>query len=361
VNYRTAVKNAITQWNSGGCFRSKSEQSQAAVDALEDLMDRSALDDDVAELVDWLVGVQLQRPRLYPLLTPIKAKCKLRDVLNAVVNNVGRTVDPPQLRAQIVVKKKPQSSVLVTPSPLPKPKKKKAVVKPTAVVQPTIKTPLLQSQSSSSSSSSQAVVVSQPVVSKTPVVLDMSRSLMNDCAYKSGGTLLFSYDQMKVEQMLRIPEGNFFGFCNAASGRFLQEPATFEKYLKSFKGKVDLVNAQARYESVGKADVYVTKTYGLTHVKTTGPHTLNAENVWTSVAHGAGTRMILYLVGASDGTGHAIGIVKTASEYLFLDVNEGLTSFSSGQQLRDFIGYYVSDKAKGLRNDYPLYCMGYWA
>jgi hypothetical protein len=310
-----------------------------------------SLDDNLSELVNWLVGAQLQRPRTHPLLTPIKQKCKLRDCLNAAI----RKGDRPILRTQRSTPRRQESSVLILPTSRPTTSSsgRSSSSRPTTttVVRPTTdRTPLL---------SSQPIVVSQPLVSPTPIS-NVGRHLMIDCADKAPGTVVFTYNQSNVSDFLSIHGGNFFGFCNAATGKFLADPDTFEKYVKGIRGKAELVNAQARYESVGKADKYVTDTYGLTHLSTVGPHTLTPQEVLRCVDASRGTRMILYLVGSSDGGGHAIGIVKKSAGYLFLDVNEGLTSLADRNALWGFLYYYITDDVQGLKKEYPQFCMGYW-
>jgi hypothetical protein len=71
--------------------------------------------------------------------------------------------------------------------------------------------------------------------------------------------------------------------------------------------------------------------------------------------------MILYLVGASDGTGHAIGIVKRSTGFLFLDVNEGLTRLGDRNALWRFLYYYITDDVQGLAKGYPKFIMGCWS
>jgi hypothetical protein len=307
----------------------------------------NSLDDELSELVDWLVGAQLQTPRSHPFLTPIKQKCKLRDCLNAAI----RKGDRPILRTQRRTQRRQESSVLILPSSRPT---TSSSSRPSSSRPTTDRTPLLSSQSTSS-----AIIVSQPLVSPTPVISG-HRHLMIDCADKAPGQVVFTYSQDNVTSFLSIPGGNFFGFCNAATGKFLADPDTFEKYVKGIKGKAQLVNAQARYESVGKADQYVTDTYGLTHLSTVGPHTLTPQNVLQCVDASRGTRMILYLVGSSDGGGHAIGIIKKSTGYLFLDVNEGLTSLADRNALWRFLYYYITDDVQGVKKEYPQFCMGYW-
>lgn len=360
MRYREAIEAAITDWEGGCwcCFRSKSSESQAAVDALEELM-ADPLDDRLSELVDWLVGAQLQRPRSHPFLTPIKQKCKLRDCLNGAI----RKGDQPLLRTQTTLRRRPESSVLILPSSRPTPSSsgRATTSRPTASntggsssSRPSITTPLLSSQTVST-----PIVVSQPLVSPTPVS-SAKRHLMIDCAEKAPGVVIFSYDQSKVGAMLGIAEDNFFGFCNAATGKFLEDPDTFETYLKSFRGKADLARAQDSYESVGKADKFVTRQYGLTHLETVGPHSLTPQEVLRCVDASRGSRMILYLVGASDGGGHAIGIIKKSTGFLFLDVNEGLTRLADRNALWRFLYYYITDDVQGIAKDYPQFCMGYW-
>jgi len=287
---------------------------------------------------------------------PIKQKCKLRDCLNAAI----RKADRPILRTQRSTPRRQESSVLILPSSRPTSSSSgrsssRQTTTTTNVVRPTTdRTPLLSSHSVST-----PIIVSQPLVSPTPVS-NVRRHLMIDCAEKAPGEVVFTYSQDNVTSFLSIPGGNFFGFCNAASGKFLADPDTFEKYVKGIRGKAELVNAQARYESVGKADTYVTETYGLTHLSTVGPHSLTPQKVLECVDASRGTRMILYVVGSSDGSGHAIGIIKKSTGYLFLDVNEGLTRLADRNALWRFLYYYITDDVQGLKKEYPQFCMGYW-
>jgi hypothetical protein len=356
MRYREAIQAAITDWEGGCwcCFRSKSTESQAAVDALEEVMS-DPLDDRLAELVDWLVGAQFQLPASHPFLTPIKQKCKLRDCLNTA----RRNGDPPYLRMQRRQPRRVESTVLIQPTrptaaaSSSRPASRTAAVTTTSAAA-TARTPLL-----SSSAVATPVVVSQPVVLSTPVSA-VRRHLMIDCAADAPGKVEFSWSQDNVASFLGIPDDNFFGFCNAATGRFLQDPDTFETYVKGIRGKAVLARAQERYESVGKADRYVTDTYGLTHLSTVGPHTLTPQNVLSCVDKAGGSKMILYLVGAPDGSGHAIGIIKKSTGFLFLDVNEGLTSLGDRNALWRFLYYYITNSVQGLAKEYPQFCMGYW-
>jgi len=333
------------------------------VDALEELMS-DPLDDRLSQLVDWLVGNVIQRPRSHPRLAPIKQSCKLRDVLNAAL----RRADGPLLRARVPAPaRRPESSVLVLPSarPATRASPSSATVRPA-----TVTTPLLpRSAVSSSSAATPARLTVQPtpapVFVSQPVVAPVSaaaaqRHLIIDCAERAPAQILFRYDQDTVSDYIRGPVG-FFGFCNAATGRFLQEPDTIERYLKSTVGRTTLCSAQSAYESVGKADTFVTRTYSLTHLGTVGPHTLTPQDVLSCVDKATGTRIALYLVGAPDGGGHAIGILKEGSTYRFLDVNEGCVRLGSRDALWRFLFYYITDQHQGLKNDYPQFCMAYWA
>jgi hypothetical protein len=183
---------------------------------------------------------------------------------------------------------------------------------------------------------------------------------MIDCAREAPGEIAFTWSQDNVATFLGIPDGNFFGFCNAAAGRFLQSPEDFEGYIKGIRGKATLARAQERYESVGKADEFVTRTYGLTHIATSGAQSLTAQNVYACVNAAKGPKMILYIVGAPDGGGHAIGIIRKSTGYLFLDVNEGLTKLADSTALWRFLYYYITDSVQGLAKSYPLFQMGYW-
>jgi hypothetical protein len=319
---------------------------------------KDPLDDDLSDLVDWLVGSQLQKPRLHPLLTPIKAKCTLRTCLdNALAQS---DIEPPILRAHRVVPSKPRSSILVLPS---------SSVSPSASIQPSVTVkPSLTVRPSASSSSSvvvKPVVVVQPLVAPPslapiPQASQASRHLMVDAAYAGPGALVFTYDQSKIGGMLGLAEDTFFGLCNAVSGRFLADPDTLETYLKSFKGKADLMRAQERYESVGKADKWVTASYKLSHLGTVGPAKLTAADVLKCIDASKGTRMILYLLDG-EGGGHAIGIVKKGSAYRFFDVNEGLTDLANRTALWQFLFVYVENHLKSLNKEYTTFCMGHWA
>jgi hypothetical protein len=248
----------------------------------------------------------------------------------------------------------------------------KPVVKPTAkptpkpAVTPT-KTVVLTSPPTTSGSPSPSLVTSAPTspspkVAPKPIPVPVvTRHLMNDCVEKSAGTLAFMWNQDKITSMIGIAPDLFFGFCNAASGQYLKDPERFQTILQSQKGKIDLVNSQAAYESVGKADVYVTKKFELTHVKTTEPAALTPENLLSAVDEASGRNMILYLVGASDGSGHAIGIRTTPGGYEFLDVNQGLARLPDRQKFWSFIYYYITDKDQGLNKEYPLFQLAVWA
>jgi len=367
MNYRAAIRAAVQEWETGGCFRSKSTQSQNAVDAIEELF-ADPLDDRLSELVDWLVGNVLQRPRSHPLLQPIKARCKLRDVLNAAL----RRADPPLLRARVPApQRRPEASVLVLPSSQPASRPSPATRPAPAPRSATVTTPLLTPRPSSSSSAApppsrvtplvvpRPVVVSQPLVAP-PSAPSAGRCLIIDCATSAAGEVVFRYDQSTVSSYIRGPAGEFFGFCNAATGRFLQDPNTIESYLKSTAGRAKLSTAQGAYESVGKADVFITNTFGLTHLGTSEAQALTPQNVLKCVDAARGTRMALYVLSRGGG-GHAIGIMRSASSYLFLDVNEGMARLPSRDALWNFLFYYITNGAQGLDKEYPQFCMAYWA
>jgi hypothetical protein len=368
LNYRASIRAAIQSWEGGGCFRSKSDQSQSAVNALEELMTSDPLDDRLHELVEWLVGTIIQQPASHPLLRPIKQKCKLRDELNAARRRAGR----PNLRTRTPApERRPQSSMLVLPSQ----QQARPAVRPSASVRPTITTPLLAPSSASSSAAVMpARVTPQPTPRPTPILISVpvvappsavpvprgQRHLIIDAARAAPGDVVFTYNQDTVGDFIRGPM-SFFGFCNAATGRFLKEPDTIEKYLKSIIGKTALSTAQSAYESVGKADAYITAAQSLSHLGTVGPHLLTPEAVLKCVDAARGPRIALYLVGAPDGGGHAIGIIKDGSAYRFLDVNEGLARLATRTALWQFLFHYINDPHEGIKRDYPQFCMASWA
>jgi hypothetical protein len=351
VKYRDAIRNACIEWGKGGLFRSKSSESQNAVDGIVASM-REPTDESLAELVSWLVGLGAQ-PHAFDYLQPIKAKCKLRDVLNGAL----LIADPPVRRVQ-------RSYVKPTTEKQSKEKKKR---KKTTVTQQTSSSSVSASRQTTTTTTTTTVqpkpqlVVDAPIVIVPTSVKKATRYLMNDCVEASGGNVLDSWTQTSICSLLGIHKANFEGFCAAATGRWLKSGD-----LKSFKGQkgtIDTIHLQSKYEH-GSKDVegFYSAECGLTDfVGSSAPDFLSAEKVYLAImAHKGASKHLLAIVPAS-GDGHAIGITVASDVYHFLDVNEGLARLPNAKAFWAFLWKYVHDTDMGLlKQNYAAFWVASW-
>ncbi len=359
MKYRDAIRSACLEWGKGGLFRSKSSESQNAVDAIAVAMS-SATDESLAELVNWLVGLSFAQPHAFSYLDPIKAKCKLRDLLNGAL----LVADPPIRRVQ---------RSYVAPKTAEKPKKKKTVVpqpQSSAHIQPkaTTTTTTVQPKPTPKPTPTpqitiQPSVVIQPTVVVVPTpVKKATRYLMNDCVEASGGTVEDFWTQTSICSRLGIHSANFEGFCAAATGRWLKSGDI--KSFKGQKGSIDTIHLQSKYEH-GKEneEEFYTNQCGLTDlVGSSEAEFLTAEKVLLAIeAHKGATRHLLAIVPLAKGDGHAIGIITGVDGYLFLDVNEGLARLPSRGAFWSFLWKYVHDTDMGLlKQQYGAFWVSSW-
>ncbi|HEX7154483.1 MAG TPA: hypothetical protein VF618_23560 [Thermoanaerobaculia bacterium] len=370
MKYRDAIRKAITEWEKGGLFRSKSSESQNAVDAMKTAMS-DPLDGQLSGLVNWLVGYVIQVPPSFSYLQPIKDKCKLRTLLNAALLEG----DPPMLKVKAsssVSASSARRQTQVAPQITVKPKtvvsggsggsnsnassSSATIVKPSVVVS----TPS-SSSSKPPSISIQPSVSSQPqiVIAPPPQVQKHLRHLILDCCERSGGTVDAQWSQASIFGHLGIPEDLYNGFCASAVGRWFADEANAAK-LKTQKGKIDTLLLHESYRASKKASyVYMTEALGLPFVDATEATALTAENLFKQLETFKGTRHMIGLL-KHGGGGHAIGVWQQDAKYKFFDANEGLVTLPNRQALWTFIWYYVTDVDQGLAKDYTRCFVATW-
>ena len=354
MRYRDAIRNASIEWKKGGLFRSKSSESQAAVDAIDDaLLERT--DELLSGLVNWLVDLSWEKPHRFSGLQPIKAKCKLRDLLNAAL----LIAEQP-----IFVKPKPKEK------PQEKPKKKRRPVVSQTSVQPTKTTTITPTITTTTNvqPKPKPIVVIQPQVEQSEIVVvpkevrKSTRYLLNDCVERSGGNVLDIWTQTSICARLGINKAKFEGFCAAATGRWLKSGDI--KSFKGTKGTIDTLHLQTRYESGEKSEeeFYISECGLEGFVASSKPDFLTAEKVFKTLeSHKGATKHLLAVVPLSKGDGHAIGIT-TGDVYHFLDVNEGLACLPDRSAFWTFLWHYIHDPDMGLLNqDYGAFWIASWA
>jgi hypothetical protein len=379
LKYREAINKAILEWEKGGIFRSKSSESQNAVDALKVAMRSDPLDGPLAEIVGWLIGTSHITPVSCFALAPIKPTSKLRTLLDAAVIEG----DPPILRA-----KKPHVSVSSSSS---SGAHRRTRVSPTIVVGPSSsgsssnnnsnkggssssssssttvvpKTTVIQPSQIQIQPSSSRIVVTQPpvIVIPSPQVSKHLRHLIMDCCERSGGNVDSHWSQASLFSALGLPEDTYNGFCASAVARWFADEGNAEK-LKTQRGKIDTLHLHASYgasyRGSGKSSYeFFTEKLNLPFVKVTEAAALTAENLFKQLEMNKGTRHMVGLV-KSGGGGHAIGVWRKDSAYKFFDPNEGLVSLPNRQALWTFLWHYVSDAEQGLAKYFATCFVATW-
>jgi hypothetical protein len=363
LKYREAINKAILEWEKGGIFRSKSRESQNAVDALKVAMRSDPLDGPLAEIVEWLIGTSRITPASCFALDPIKAKSKLRTLLDAAVIEG----DPPVLRA-----KKPHISVSSSSS---SGAQRRTQVSPTLVPSSSgssssnnnnsnkggsssssssttviPKTTIIQPSQIRIQPSSSRIIVQQPpvIVIPTPQVSKHLRHLIMDCCERSGGNVDSHWSQASVFASLAIPEDTYNGFCASAVGRWFDGEGNAEK-LKTQKGKIDTLNIHSRYRGSGKSSYeFLTEQFKLPFLGVTPTAALTPENMLKQLETDKGTRHMVGLL-KSGGGGHAIGVWRKDSAYKFSIRTKGSCRCRIGRRSGRFSGITLRTRIRGWR------------
>jgi len=179
--------------------------------------------------------------------------------------------------------------------------------------------------------------------------------LMKKSSQNADGTTISGIYIRKEFSQLNIlnkysgpPMANFFGYCLAATGQWLDNPEEVENNITKIKFDTKTMNMQMEY----KASILSTPDYLLKNFRTlktvncSDSIDLTPEALYNKIIYSNDGKILKncrIMIGLTDDSnlGHALGVIINKGQYYLFDANEGICSFTDKSCFWHFIYNYL--------------------
>lgn len=152
---------------------------------------------------------------------------------------------------------------------------------------------------------------------------------------------------------------NFFGYCLAATGQWLDNPEEVESNITKTKFDTKTMNMQMEYKASNlSAPHYLANKFStLKKLICSDSIELTPEALYNKIIYSNDGKILKncrILIGLTNDSslGHALGVIISKGQYYFFDANEGICSFTDKSCFWHFICNY-------LKNENGLLAQGY--